>query len=129
MGMPLVLKTILEGQPNMKTIFYAHEVATVRPIIENHTGHDTMFYNALQRGLDEGKSIRDVSAISSGITSTRSFDKAHLCDNIFAVGDLVIQELRFLAQPFFDASIDLVYNGIPSARLNLSEKLKSKHRL
>ena len=54
MGMPFVLKTILEDDPNIKTIFYAHEVATVRPIIENHSGHDTMFYNALRRGSDEG---------------------------------------------------------------------------
>ena len=129
MGMPLVLKTILEGQPNMKTIFYAHEVATVRPIIENHSGHDTMFYNALQRGLDEGKSIRDVFGDQFWYYKHALIDKTHLCDNIFAVGDLVVQELRFLAQPFFDASIDLVYNGIPSARLNLSEKLESKHRL
>ena len=129
MGMPFALKTILEGQPNMKTIFYAHEVATVRPTIENHPGHDTMFYNVLERGLDEGKSMRDVFGDQFGFFKHALIDKAHLCDNIFAVGDLVVQELRFLAQPFFDASIDLVYNGIPTARLNLSEKLESKRRL
>ena len=60
MGMPLVLKTLLDGQSNMKAIFYAHEVATVRSIVENHPGHDTMFYNVLHRGMDEGKSIREV---------------------------------------------------------------------
>ena len=129
MGMPFVLKTILEDDPNMKTIFYAHEVATVRPIVENHPGHDTMFYNALRRGSDEGKFIQDVFGDQYSFHKHALIDKAHLCDNIFAVGDLVVQELRFLAQPFCDASIDLVYNGIPSARLNLSEKLDSKRRL
>lgn len=129
MGMPLVLKTILEGRPNMRTIFYAHEVATVRPIIENHAGHDTMFYNALERGLDEGKSIQDVFGDQSWFHKHALISKAHLCDNIFAVSDLVVRELRFLAQPFFDAPIDLVYNGIPNTRLNLSEKLESKKRL
>ena len=113
----------------MKAIFYAHEVATVRPIIENHPGHDTMFYNALQHGLDEGKSIRDVFGDQFWFYKHALIDKAHLCDNIFAVGDLVVQEFRFLAQLFCNSSIDLVYNGIPSARLNLSEKLKSKRRL
>lgn len=43
MGMPFVLKTILDGQPNMKTIFYAHEVATVRSVVEHHAGHIRCF--------------------------------------------------------------------------------------
>ncbi len=129
MGMPFVLKTILEGQPNMKTIFYAHEVATARQIVENHPGHDTRFYNALERGLSEGKSIHDVFGDQFWFFKHALIDKAHLCDNIFAVGDLVVQELRFLAPPFCDSSIDLVYNGIPCARLDLSERLESKRRL
>ena len=129
MGMPFAFKTILEGQPNMRTIFYAHEVATVRPIIENHAGHDTMFYNVLERGLDEDKSIPDVFGDQIRFFKHALIDKAHLCDNIFAVGDLVARELRFLAQPFLDASMDLVYNGIPTARFGLSDKLESKMRL
>ena len=129
MGMPLALKAMLEGQSNIRTIFYAHEVATVRPIVENHPGHDTRFYNALERGLDEGKSIQDVFGDQSWFHKHVLIDKAHLCDNVFAVGDLVVRELRFLAQPFLEAKIDLVYNGIPNSRLNLSEKLESKKRL
>ena len=129
MGMPLALKTILEGQPNMRTIFYAHEVATVRPIIENHPGHDTRFYNVLERGLDIGKSIQEVFGNQSWFHKHALIDKAHLCDNIFAVSDLVVRELRFLARPFLDAQMDLVYNGVPSTHLDLSEKLESKKRL
>ena len=129
MGMPLALKAMLDGQPNIRTIFYAHEVATARPIIESHPGHDTRFYNALDRGLDEGKSIQDVFGDQSWYHKHVLIDKAHLCDDIFAVSDLVVRELRFLAQPFLEAKIDLVYNGIPNTRLNLSEKLESKERL
>lgn len=129
MGMPLALKAMLEGQSNIRTIFYAHEVATVRPIVENHPGHDTRFYNALERGLAEGKSIQDVFGDQSWYHKHALIDKVHLCDDIFAVSDLVVRELRFLAQPFLEAKIDLVYNGIPDTRLNLSEKLESKKRL
>ncbi|MDE0505459.1 MAG: hypothetical protein OXI86_15380, partial [Candidatus Poribacteria bacterium] len=129
MGMPLALKAMLDGGPSMRTIFYAHEVATVRPIIENHPGHDTRFYNALESGLNKGKSIQDVFGDQSWYHKHALIDKAHLCDAIFSVSDLVMCELRFLAQPFFKANINLVYNGIPSIRLNLSEKLESKKRL
>ena len=129
MGMPLALKAMLDGQPNIRTIFYAHEVATIRPIVENHPGHDTRFYNALERGLAEGKSIQDVFGDQYSFHKHALIDKAHLCDNIFAVSDFVVRELRFLARPFLKAQIDLVYNGIPSTRLNLSEKLESKRRL
>ena len=53
-------------------------------------------------------------------------DKAHLCDTIFAVGDLVVDELRFLAKPFEEFPINLVYNGIPAFEVSLQEKLTSK---
>ena len=48
MGMPLALKTLIERKngnsvANMRTIFYAHEVATIRPIVEGHPGHDVRF--------------------------------------------------------------------------------------
>ena len=34
MGMPLALKAVLHGSPNTRTVFYAHEVASVRPLVE-----------------------------------------------------------------------------------------------
>src|SRR5262249_43082960 len=44
MGMPTALAAVLEGPgSNFRTIFYAHEVATMRRIVEAHPGHDTMF--------------------------------------------------------------------------------------
>ena len=52
MGMPTALKAVLSGSPNTRTVFYAHEVATVRPVVEKRPGHDTMFYNALQEEND-----------------------------------------------------------------------------
>ncbi|MBM4078332.1 MAG: hypothetical protein FJ278_01450, partial [Planctomycetes bacterium] len=60
MGMPLVLKALLEGDERFRTIFYAHEVATVRPIVEGHPGHDTMFYNVLDGATREGRCLEDV---------------------------------------------------------------------
>lgn len=135
MGMPFALKTLLErrkgdeGAAKMRTVFYAHEVATIRPIVEGHPGHDVRFYNVLKHAMQQGKSIRDVFDDAFWYFKHALIDKAHLCDAIFAVGDLVVDELRFLAKPFEDYPINLVYNGIPAFEVNLAEKLASKARL
>lgn len=135
MGMPFALKTLLErrkgdaGAAKMRTIFYAHEVATVRPIVEGHPGHDVRFYNVLKHAMQQGKSIRDVFDDPFWYFKHALIDKAHLCDAIFAVGDLVVDELRFLAKPFEDYPINLVYNGIPAFEVNLVEKFAAKARL
>ncbi len=134
MGMPLALKTQIErkngnGASNMRTVFYAHEVATIRPIVEGHPGHDVRFYNALEQAKNEGKLIRDVFGDPFWYYKHALIDKAHLCDTIFAVGDLVVDELRFLSQPFESYPINLVYNGIPAFETSMEDKLESKSRL
>ena len=131
MGMPLALKTLIERKSdesaqNMRTVFYAHEVATIRPLVEGHPGHDIRFYNVLEQAKAQGQSVRDVFDDPFWYFKHALIDKAHLCDTIFAVGDLVVDELRFLAKPFEDYPINLVYNGIPAFEVSLQEKLKSK---
>ena len=134
MGMPLALKTQIErkkgnGAANIRTVFYAHEVASIRPIVEGHPGHDVRFYNALDQAKTQGKLIHDVFGDPFWYFKHALIDKAHLCDTIFAVGDLVVDELRFLAPPFEAYPINLVYNGIPAFEMDLKEKLASKARL
>ena len=131
MGMPLALKTLIERKSNedaanMRTVFYAHEVATIRPIVEGHPGHDIRFYNVLEQAKAQGQSIRDVFDDPFWYFKHALIDKAHLCDTIFAVGDFVVDELRFLAKPFEEFPINLVYNGIPAFEVSLQEKLTSK---
>ena len=55
--------------------------------------------------------------------------RAGVCDRIFAVGDPVVDELRFLGGVFTDKPIDLVYNGIPAAPISLEQKLASRELL
>ena len=72
MGMPTALAAILEGErSNFRTIFYAHEVATMRRIVEGHPGHDTMFYNVMRVGHGRrGIMSKTFSAIRAATTST-----------------------------------------------------------
>ena len=57
MGMPTALKFVMDGDPDVRTVFYAHEVASVRQIVENRPGHDTMFYNVLKHAERTGVKI------------------------------------------------------------------------
>jgi hypothetical protein len=129
MGMPTALAAILEPECDFKTVFYAHEVATMRHIVEEHPGHDTMFYNVIKQAHRDGLSVNEVFGDQSTYFKHSLVEASKYCDRIFAVGDYVVDELRFLAPEFETAEIDIVYNGIPAYQINLSEKLASKVKL
>ncbi|MHC4722406.1 MAG: glycosyltransferase, partial [Planctomycetota bacterium] len=112
-----------------KTVFYAHEVAPMRRIVEKHSGHDTMFYNTMKRARELGLSVSEVFGNQSHFFKYALVDAARHCDNILAVGDHVVEELRFMAPEFALADIDLSYNGIPAYEISLAEKQQSKARL
>jgi len=129
MGMPTALKAVLDGRENVRTVFYAHEVASVRPIVEKRPGHDTMFYNVLARALDEGKTCEEIFPAISSNYKHPLVRAARYCDHVFAVGDYVVRELKFLDRHFGTMDIDLVYNGIPAERITVEQKLESKELL
>lgn len=129
MGLPLVLAAILDAPGEYRSVFYGHEVATVRPIVEDHSGHDTMFYNVMARAMTEGKSLEDIFGNQFGFYKHALLSTAPECDNILAVGDRVVDEMRFLGPAFAEANIDLAYNGVPSYDISVEEKLASKRRL
>jgi hypothetical protein len=129
MGMPTVLAAILEPMCDFKTIFYAHEVATMRRIVENHPGHDTMFYNVMKLAHENKLYVDDVFGDQSSFFKHVLVEASKHCDAICAVGDDVVSELRFLAPEFETADIDIVYNGIPAYQITLADKLQSKEKL
>ena len=107
---------------DFKTVFYAHEVAPMRRIVEGHSGHDTMFYNVLRKAHQQDLYVNDVFGDQSHFFKYALVDAARHCDNILAVGNCVVDELRFLAPEFNIADIDLTYNGIPAYQVGLAEK-------
>src|SRR5205823_5387660 len=101
MGMPTALAVILQGdRTNFRTIFYAHEVATMRRIVEGNTGHDTMFYNVMRAAVEQGHYVEDVFGNQSGFYKHSLVKAARYCDGIFAVGDYTLKEIRFLGKEF-----------------------------
>ncbi len=130
MGLPLCYSAIMHDPDTYRTVFYGHEVATVRPIVELHPGHDTMFYNVLAQARSEGRYLEDIFGDQSGFFKHGLIRPAAThCDNIFAVGDSVVHEMRVLGPAWEQANIDLVYTGLPSYQISLDEKRASKNRL
>ncbi len=129
MGMPTVLKAVLDGKPNTRTVFYAHEVASVRPIVEKTPGHDTMFYNVLRAGMDEGRTLEQVFPEVFDNYKHPLVKAARYCDHVFAVGDYIEQELHFLDPHFRTMDVDLVYNGVPTSPVTLEAKNQSMERM
>jgi len=129
MGMPTALAAILEPCCGFKTVFYAHEVATMRRVVEKHPGHDTMFYNTIKQAHEDSLCVSEVFGDQSSYFKHPLVEASKHCDTIWAVGDYVVEELRFLAPEFETTSIDIVYDGIPAHQISIDEKLASKEKL
>ncbi len=130
MGVPTALAAVLEGErSNFRTIFYAHEVATMRRIVEAHQGHDTMFYNVMRSAMAHGQYVEDVFGDQSGFYKHSLVKASRFCDEIFAVGDYVLKEIRFLAPEFVHVDAQLAYNGVPCWRIDVDEKMRSRQKL
>ncbi len=129
MGMPTALAAHMLAPDRFRTIFYAHEVAPMRRIVEEHPGHDIAFYNALDYAHLHGLNVNEVFGPQDSFYKYPLVDAARHCDNILAVGDDVVRELRFMDRAFEQQSIDLAYNGVPAFAISLSEKLAARDRL
>ncbi|MEM7534317.1 MAG: hypothetical protein AAF639_19200 [Chloroflexota bacterium] len=129
LGMPVVFAAQIHKSDEWRSVFYAHETATARRIVEDHEGHDTRFYNVMAQAGTQKLSIETLFGDQDDLFKHAVLKQAVHCDNIFAVGDLVVSELRFMGGGLNEANIDLVYNGIPAQQITLVEKLESKRRL
>src|SRR2546423_1517474 len=130
MGIPTCLAAILEAErANFRSVLYAHEVATVRRIVEGHAGHDTMFYNVMRTAIAQGHYVEDVFGDQSGYYKHALLKCVKFMDGIFAVGDYVQKEFRFLGPEFIHIDSQLAYNGVPCWRIGAEEKMHSRQKL
>jgi hypothetical protein len=97
--------------------------------VEDNNGHDTRFYNALSKAREWNLDLETVFGDQDDLFKHTILKTAARCNGLFAVGDLVVEELRFLGGALANANIDLVYNGVPSGDTTILAKLESKRRL
>ena len=69
LGLPVIFSALLRNDCCYKTVFYAHEVATARLLVEGNGGHDTRFYNVLRLGRPRAQASTRSSATSRGSTN------------------------------------------------------------
>lgn len=129
LGLPVAFAAQLNEPEQWRTVFYAHEVATARLLVESHAGHDTRFYNALLRARESHLPLDTVFGEQTSYYKHAIVRQAIHCDAIFAVSSSVREELRFMGGPFANCRIDLVYNGIRSEEIKVADHLDSKRRL
>ncbi len=129
MGMPAILQATLDGQESFRTVFHAHECATARRIVEDHPGHDTMFYNLLDLARSRNLYVNDVFHNLDKLLRHALVSRSYLCDGVIAVGDRTRDELQFLGPSFNHQPIDLVYNGLPDIKLDMKVKKSSRQML
>ncbi len=129
MGVPTALKAMMHDNANTRTVFYAHEVASVRPIVETGAGHDTMFYNVLAEAELQGLTIEEVFPSVLNNYKHPLVKAAKHCDHVFAVGEQIRRELTFVDSHFHAEDIDLVFNGIPAERITPDERAESRQRM
>jgi hypothetical protein len=129
LSMPLLLAARLYQPQQWRTIFYAHETATARRLVEERPGHDTAFYNAMYKAKEWNLSLESIYGNQEHDAKHALVRLATGCDAVFAVGDMVVDELRFLGGRFGKANIEVIYNGSSAVQISLADKLASKVRL
>ena len=129
MGLPTALATTFEPDNAFRSVFYAHEVATIRPIVEHHPGHDVTFYNVMRRAAEEHRGVEEIFGSQDHYCRHALVRAAGACDRIFAVGELVAEELRFLGPTMADADIVTTFNGIPAERITGDQRQAARSRL
>ncbi len=131
MGVPSLLA--LEFNPDFKPeknirIFYAHEIAPVRRIIENHPGYDISFYNLLEKAKEEKRSLEEIFGSQMDWYRTALVKLTQRFDKIFAVGDLVLEEYKFLCPEIDPKKLKIVYNGLPIDSVSFEEVRRSREK-
>jgi hypothetical protein len=129
MGMPTALAAIAQDNRQWRTGFYAHEVATMRRIVEGHPGHDTMFYNVLEQAMAKGKFVEDVFGLQAPFFKHALVSAARFCDVVLCVGDEVLSEMKFLGADFARKNLRLAYNGVPAYQVSYEDVMQSKGRI
>lgn len=129
LGLPLAFAAIHRQPGAYKTVFYAHEVATMRPIVESDRGHDTRFYNVLERARQENLYVTDLFGDQWWNYRHAMIHAAGGFDAFLAVSDITMNELQFLSPQFAQRPISLVYNGVPAQTINLDQRWVSKDHL
>ena len=128
-GVPCALAAIMDPLGSFKTIYLAHQVPTVRRLVESNPGHDTLLYNALNWARQNQYYVGELFGPQDSSFQYALTNAAQFCDNIITVSEQVKQELRFLGPRFDTLNLDTVHHGLSAQKYSLERKKISHTRL
>ena len=126
MGLPTLLAARVR-LPDLRTIYWAHEVPTVRDLIENEADVRLIFDQAMEtrRGVRSYEAmVRERGGYKYALVS-----RAHAAHRVFAVSSRIAQELELLSPDFRRTLVEVVFNGLPVRPIDLEARLKSREVL
>ena len=126
MGLPTLLAARLR-MPTMATVYWAHEVPSVRDLIEQDNRHRLMFDQAME--THQGVCSYETLVRACGGFKHALISRAYWADRIFAVSDRIVRELELLSPNFQRTPIEVVYNGLPVRPIDLEARLRSRDLL
>jgi len=126
MGLPTLLAARIR-LPDLKSVFWAHEVPPVRDLLEQQADHQLFFDGALR--TSDGRRTYEALLQEESTFKHALVSRAHVASRIFAVSDRIAAELKLLGPKFSETPIDVVYNGLPARPIDLETRLASRHRV
>ena len=122
MGLPALLAARCR-MPGLRTVYWAHEVPSVRDMLEQESEHRLVFDQA----IETRDGIRSYEALlrERGGFKHALVSRAHAAHRVFAVSDRVARELELLTPDFRRTPIEVVYNGLPVRPIDLATRLRS----
>jgi len=123
MGLPTLLAA-RRREPDLKTVYWAHEVPPVRELLEQETGHRLVFDRAMT--TPDGSRCYEARLRELGGYKYALVSRACHAGAVFAVSDRIGQELRLLSGGFRQRPIQVVYNGLPVRPIDLAARLASR---
>jgi hypothetical protein len=126
MGLPTLLAARVR-LPDLRTVYWAHEVPTVRDLIESEAQVRLVFDQALEtrHGIRSYEAmVRERGGYKYALVS-----RAHAAHRVFAVSSRIAQELELLSPDFRRTLVEVVFNGLPVRPIDLEARLKSREVL
>jgi len=126
MGLPTLLAARLLV-PDLKTIYWAHEVPPVRQLIETRKDQRLVFDEVIRTlggRRSYGAILREVGGYKHALVARAA--RAH---GVFAVSDRIAQELILLSDEFQRTPVEVVYNGLSSQPTDLEARQRSRRLL
>jgi hypothetical protein len=79
--------------------------------------------------MAQGQYVEDVFGSQAGFYKHALVKATRFFDGVFAVGDFVLKEMRFLGPDFVHVDSQIAYNGVPHWKLSVDEKMASRQKL